>query len=106
MSEDLYGGALEKSPPDHAMAKNYVELLALLKEQQETAERGTCQSAAEFWVWDQKVQSSLTAPERSSLLEPHLLPTGPQDPDIPRKPFKPPDQESHPSTGPQNDERT
>ncbi|MCP1758816.1 MULTISPECIES: hypothetical protein [Bradyrhizobium] len=29
-----------------------------------------------------------------------------QDPDIPRKPFKPPDQESHPSTGPQNDERT
>ncbi|MGY4403917.1 hypothetical protein [Bradyrhizobium sp. USDA 3315] len=84
MSEELYDGLLEPIPPDPAMAKNYVELLALLKEQRKLAERGVRQSADDFWARDQKVQSMLTARERSFLLEPNLLPAGQQDPDIPR----------------------
>ncbi|QIG97736.1 hypothetical protein [Bradyrhizobium sp. 6(2017)] len=82
MSEELYDGMLDAIPPNPARAKNYVELLALMKEQQKIAERGVRQSPDDFWM-DQKGPVVAHCARAIVPSGAPILPSGPQDPDIP-----------------------
>ncbi len=93
-----------KDYPDPAMAKNYVELLALLKEQQKIAERGIRQSPDDFWKWGRKGSHSLRASDRS-FWSPITTRRSAGSGHPACKSIRSPDQDSCLPTGPQNDKR-